>query len=123
MFSSIEVFSRQLHADSHLTTVELGVYTSLCHSFHRFGAEKIDHRIFLEVPVEVCHDRMLRRAREEEKLIPIEYLRRLEEHHRVWKEKLDPKDYSVISMHQWERESVEGYNSVLEKVVAITLET
>ena len=75
--SSRNVFCKMLVEDQYMTSFEHAVYES-------FFTPRIyelyypDHTIWLDVPVKICLERIISRAREGENIINVDYLQRIE---------------------------------------------
>lgn len=79
--TSREVFAKLLHQTQKMTSFEYQVYDSM---FTPLICERYypDKTIFLDVPVEVCYERMKKRAREGEETVSMEYLSQLDQIYR-----------------------------------------
>lgn len=80
--TSREVFAKLLHQTHKMTLFEYQVYESMftpsiCERYYP------DNTIFLDVPVEICYERMKKRAREGEETVTLDYLHQLD---RVYRE-------------------------------------
>lgn len=75
--SSRNIFCKMLVEDKRMTAFEYQVYESfftpnICEKYYP------DHTIILEVPLSICFERIISRAREGEKPINMEYLKRID---------------------------------------------
>ena len=75
--SSRNVFCKMLVEDQYMTSFEHAVYESfftprICELYYP------DHTIWLDVPVKICLERIISRAREGENIINVDYLQRIE---------------------------------------------
>ena len=75
--SSRNVFCKMLVEDKRMTAFEHQIYESfftptICEKYYP------DHTIILEVPLQICYERVISRAREGEKPINMEYLKRID---------------------------------------------
>lgn len=73
--------------------------------------------VFIETPAQVCYDRMRRRNRPEESLVPLKYLAEIEDRHAQWRSRLQSSPYPV---HKMEYHSING-DATPEEILDSTL--
>jgi deoxyadenosine/deoxycytidine kinase len=60
--------------------------------------QPIDHYVFLDLSLESCLRNVRRRGCAEERTMSLEYLERVTDKHREWRLKMEPSEYTSISM-------------------------
>lgn len=79
------MFVRAVHEAKWLDDVQLSVYDSSFDPFvYHLPGLVPDAFIYLRAQPETCHQRLLRRAREEESTVSLDYLTQLHEKHEGW---------------------------------------
>ncbi|MCF6239697.1 MAG: deoxynucleoside kinase, partial [Candidatus Marinimicrobia bacterium] len=101
------VFAKNLYAVGAMNDSEWQVYGQLWDFLSENYCDKPDRIIYLRTPAEVCLERIRSRGREEEKAMPLDYLKRLEDLHDTWL--LDHPDAIVLDgTRRWNAAEVEA---------------
>ena len=103
VFSDRYCFAKNLHESEAMSDLEWTLYLEWFGWFCESHVKKPDGFIYLKTTPQTCHKRLLKRARYEEKAIPIEYLEKLHKKHETWlvqKENVDNyiKDVPVLTL-------------------------
>jgi len=108
-------FGMTVREDGNMTEAEWGIYADT------FGAMKRNLRypdiiVYLVTDPKVCHERMVRRARKEEKAVPLEYLERIHTKHEMLAEAMC-RYTRVLRVHWNEFGDVEQLNKQINEVL------
>lgn len=81
--SALNVFTKMLHEDEYINMIEYKVYTNF---YTRCIKETFypNEIYYLDIPADVCYQRVLARQREGETNITIEYLQKCEKYYEDW---------------------------------------
>lgn len=82
--SGFNVFAKMLHEDGLLSSDQLGSLKVWYDHFLAFKKTKLWFIIYVDVEPEVAHSRIQLRGRAEEKVLTLDYLRRLRAKHEEW---------------------------------------
>ncbi|TRY68449.1 hypothetical protein TCAL_04688 [Tigriopus californicus] len=122
IFSGRHCFIENLHEEKKMKHSE---YTVLCEWFDFLQKSpmfnlKVDLIVYLKTSPEVAFKRVKQRARSEEKILPIEYLRNLHDLHEKWLHQSTdlPAELVVIEADQNLEQNPDMYAQVMEKVLA-----
>ena len=101
VFSDKYCFAKNLFESGKMSNLEWTLYLEWFSWFLDDHVKKPDGFIYLRTNPQTCHERLLKRARYEEKAVPIDYLQKLHNKHEKWLTKqitLDDykKDVSVL---------------------------
>ena len=81
MFTDRNVFAKMLYDDSKIEKIEYSIYNMWFNSFiDKFKDYSI---IYVNTPPDICHQRVINRARKGEE-IPLEYLEKCDYYHKNW---------------------------------------
>jgi len=92
VFSDRYCFAKNLYESGTMSDLEWTLYLEWFGWFCQDHVKKPDGFIYLKTTPQTCYKRLLKRARHEEKAVPIDYLEQLHNKHENWlikKEKLD----------------------------------
>jgi len=103
VFSDRYCFAKNLYESGLMSDLEWTLYLEWFGWFCKDHVKKPHGFIYLRTTPQTCYKRLLKRARHEEKAVPVEYLKQLHQKHENWlikKEKLDSyiKDVPVLSL-------------------------
>jgi len=84
IFTDRHVFAKNLYAVGAMNDSEWQLYQQLWDFLALNYCEKPSRIIYLRTPAEICLERITLRGRSEEKAIPLDYLKRLEDLHDEW---------------------------------------
>jgi len=81
MFTDRNVFAKMLYNDEKIEKIEYSIYNMWFDSFiDKFKDYSI---IYVNTPPDICHQRVIQRARKGEE-IPLEYLEKCDQYHKDW---------------------------------------
>ena len=80
-----EVFAKLLRQKGYINDTEWNLYESYFDGYQeQLEPKKVDMFVYLRTNPAVCFERMKKRARAAEKVVPLEYLKELHERHEEW---------------------------------------
>lgn len=107
IFTDRHVFAKNLYGVGAMNDSEWQVYQQLWEFLSQNYCEKPDKIIYLRTPAELCLERIKMRGRSEEKQMPLDYLKRLEDLHDEWL--MDHSDAIVLDgSRRWSPAEVQG---------------
>jgi len=76
------IFAKMLHDDGIIEPIHYQIYQKFCGELaDEFGLDGI---VYIDAGAEVCHERILKRSRQGESGISLEYLQKCESYHNAW---------------------------------------
>ncbi len=84
IYTDRNVFAKNLYAGGAMNDAEWQVYQQLWEFLASNYCEKPQKIIYLRTPAELCLERIKKRGRDEEKQMPLDYLKNLENLHDEW---------------------------------------
>ena len=84
IYSDKFCFARNCFESGKMNEVEWGLYKTLFSLFEEMGIGRINGIIYLKSSAETCFERIRKRGRSEERDIPLEYVRKINERHEEW---------------------------------------
>jgi len=92
VFSDRYCFAKNLHESGLMSDLEWTLYLEWFGWFCKDHVKKPDGFIYLKTTPQTCYKRLKKRARNEEKAVPLEYLEKLHEKHEKWLTRSDGVD-------------------------------
>ena len=89
VYTDRECFAKQLFEEGNIDILEWNLYNNWYNWLTNKAPIKLSGIIYLKCEPEICYNRIKKRNRNEESIIPMEYLEKIHEKHENWLGKID----------------------------------
>lgn len=120
IYSYKHVFARSLYEAGRMTSLEWKMYENWFEwlSQEKFGTlHQAKGYIYLRANPQTSYDRMVKRDRNEEKAVPIDYLENINRYHDDWLETMKKEDVLVIDVDEDFEKNEEVWKEMYKKIM------
>lgn len=125
IFSYKHVFARSLYESGKMTNLEWKMYEEwfnwLSQDYFKEMHEASGY-IYLRANPQISYERMLKRERNEEKCVPLEYLENINRYHDEWLRTMNQEDILIIDVDEDFEETPENWTKIYERIMKFVSE-